>query len=53
MILLLRYIEDKYIPQNIRHYLLKFLQEYVSCTALLDFNFLICLRTVFLSTCEK
>ena len=54
MILLLRYIGDKYIPQKIQHYFLKILTVIsVSCTALLDFNFLISLRTVFLSTDEK
>ena len=53
MILLLRYTEDKYILQKVQHYLIKFLQKYLSFIALLDFNFLISLRTVFLSTGEK
>ena len=57
MILLLFYcyIEDKYIPQKNSALPFKIFTgiSLVSCTALLDFNFLICLITVFLSTGEK
>ena len=55
MTFLLRYFEDKYITQKIQHSLLTFLQEYL-CLVLLYWtfsNFLIFLRTVFLSTGEK
>ena len=34
MVLLLRYIEDKYIPQKFKHHLLIFLQEHL-CLVLL------------------
>ena len=53
MKLLLRYINDKYIPQKIQHLILKFLRESVSFNVLLDFKFLILLGTVFSSTGEK
>ena len=54
MILLLLYIEDKYIPQkNSALSFDIFTGISVSRTALLDFSFLISLSTVFLSTGEK
>ena len=53
MKLLLRYINDKYIPQKIQHLILKFLRESVSFNVLLDFKFLILLGTVFSSTGEN
>ena len=54
MIFLLLYIEDKYIPQKNSAFSSDiFTGISVSCTALLDFSFLISLSTVFLSTGEK
>ena len=45
------YIEDNYIPQKL--FFKIFTGISVSCTALLDFDFLISLRTEFLLTGEK